>query len=213
MSDIRLTPAMAQPNSFEGGANAGILHTSKLGPATYRTLTGRGRKVNNSVTPQHRKAGYYAPTHSTDGGSMDRQQFQAWLDAYVDAWKTYDEAKIAALFADDVEYRYHPHSDPVVGRAAVVKDWLDNKDDPGTYDGEYRVVAIDGETHVANGHSDYFEGPGGPMSDQYFNVYICRFNDRGECTSFTEYWMQHRDFRTKARAELIAKVKSGEVSE
>ena len=30
---------------------------------------------------------------------MDRQQFQSWLDGYVDAWKTYDEAKIGALFA------------------------------------------------------------------------------------------------------------------
>jgi ketosteroid isomerase-like protein len=142
---------------------------------------------------------------------MDRQKFQAWLDGYVEAWKTYDEAKIGALFADDVEYRYHPNDDePLHGRAAVVSNWLENKDAAGTYDASYRVLAIDGETYVANGHSDYFDGPGGPLRDQYFNVYICRFNDRGECTSFTEYWIQGIEFRRAAREELIRKVRAGE---
>ncbi len=144
---------------------------------------------------------------------MDRQKFQAWLDGYVEAWKSYDEAKIAALFADDVEYRYHPIDEPLKGRAAVVSNWLDQKDDPGTYDAKYEVLAIDGDTYVAHGRSDYFETPGGTLRDQYFNVYVCHFNGKGECTSFTEYWIQNRDIRSKARAELIAKVKSGEVTE
>jgi ketosteroid isomerase-like protein len=144
---------------------------------------------------------------------MDRQGFQNWLDGYVEAWKTYDPEKIGALFADDVEYRYHPADDePLKGRAAVVASWLENTDPQGTYDANYAPVAIDGDTYVANGHSDYFDGPGGPMRDQYFNVYVCKFNDKGECTSFTEYWIQGIEFRRKARQELIAKVKSGEIS-
>ena len=144
---------------------------------------------------------------------MNRQQFQVWLDGYVEAWKTYDEAKIGALFADDVEYRYHPKSDLVRGRAAVVSSWVEDKDDAGTYDAHYAPVAIDGETHVAAGNSEYFDGPGGPLRDEYFNVYICRFNDGGECTSFTEYWIQNRDFRKRDRAETIAKARSGEITE
>ena len=142
---------------------------------------------------------------------MDRQKFQAWLDGYIEAWKTYDEGKVGALFADDVEYRYHPNDDePLHGRAAVLASWLENKDAAGTYDASYQVLAIDGETHVANGHSDYFDGPGGPLRDQYFNVYVCRFNAAGECTSFTEYYMQNTDFRRAAREELIRKVRAGE---
>jgi ketosteroid isomerase-like protein len=144
---------------------------------------------------------------------VDRQKFQAWLDGYVEAWKTYDEAKIGALFADNVEYRYHPIDEPLKGRAAVVSNWLESKDDAGTYDAKYEVVAIDGDTYVAKGQSDYFDGPGGPLRDQFFNVYICGFNERDECTSFTEYWIQNRDVRRKQRAELIAKVKSGEITE
>lgn len=141
---------------------------------------------------------------------MDRQQFQAWLDGYVEAWKTYDEAQIGALFAEDVEYRYHPKSEPLLGRAAVVSSWLESKDDAGTYDAHYAALAIDGETHVGSGNSQYFDGPGGALRDEYFNVYVCRFNSAGECTSFTEYWMQNSDFRRAAREELIRKVRAGE---
>ena len=33
---------------------------------------------------------------------------QRWLDAYVAAWASYDEAEIRALFTDDCTYRYDP---------------------------------------------------------------------------------------------------------
>lgn len=141
---------------------------------------------------------------------MDRQQFQSWLDGYVEAWKTYDPDKIGALFAADIQYSYGPSIDPLVGRAAVVASWLDNKDAPGTYDAEYKVLAVDGDTFVANGHSDYFDGAGGPLRDQYFNMYVCHFNDKGECTKFSEQWMQSREFRRRDREELIRKVRAGE---
>jgi hypothetical protein len=134
---------------------------------------------------------------------MDRQGFQGWLDRYVEAWKTYDSGKIAALFSDDVQYRYHPQDEPVVGRDAVVKDWLENPDEKGTYDAKYEPVAIDGDVHVATGWSRYLDGPGGAPRDEYCNVYICRFNDAGECTEFTEYWIQNRRFRRESIARMI----------
>jgi ketosteroid isomerase-like protein len=144
---------------------------------------------------------------------MDRQQFQDWLDRYVEAWKTYDRDKVAALFADDVEYRYHPQDEPVRGRDAVVNNWLENRDDPGTYDAEYHPLAIDGETHVANGWSRYFEAPGGAMRDEYWNIYVCTFNASGECTSFTEYWIQNRQMRRKSIEEMIRQAKLDESEE
>jgi hypothetical protein len=55
---------------------------------------------------------------------MDRSEVQGWLDWYVEAWKSYDRGPIEALFAEDVEFRYHPYDDPVRGRDAVVKAWL-----------------------------------------------------------------------------------------
>ena len=62
---------------------------------------------------------------------MDRADAQAWLDRYVAAWLSYDANDIAALFAEDVVYRYHPYDVPVVGRDAVVASWLGDADSDG----------------------------------------------------------------------------------
>lgn len=136
---------------------------------------------------------------------MDRQRFQDWLDRYVEAWKTYDADTIGALFSTDAEYRYHPQDEPERGRATIVDNWLDGRDDTGTYDAEYHPLAIDGDTFVASGWSRYYERPGGDMRDEYMNVYVCRFNDAGECTSFTEYWIQNRAMRKRAIDETATK--------
>ncbi len=133
---------------------------------------------------------------------MDRQAFQGWLDRYVEAWKSYDEAAIGDLFSEDAEYRYHPQDEPLRGRDAIVQNWIESKDDPGTYDAKYEVVAIDGDMHVANGWSRYFDAEGKPR-DEYLNVYLCRFDDAGRCSEFTEYWIQNREFRRRALDEMI----------
>jgi hypothetical protein len=141
---------------------------------------------------------------------VTHEQFQAWLDRYVEAWMTYDPQQIGALFSADATYRYHPEDEPVTGRDQIVASWLDGRDDPGTYDAEYHPLAIDGDVHVANGVSRYFDAPGGKLRDEFYNVYVCRFNDAGECTDFNEYWAQNRAFRRRDREELIRKVRAGE---
>jgi hypothetical protein len=142
-------------------------------------------------------------TPQTNGDEVDRQQFQAWLDRYVDAWKTYDERKIADLWSEAATYYYHPQDEPLRGRGAIVENWLENRDDAGTYDAQYEVVAIDGDMHVAKGWSRYFEN--GRMRDEYNNIYLCRFDAEGRCTEFVEYWIQNRDMRRKALDEAIVK--------
>jgi len=125
---------------------------------------------------------------------MDRQALQDWLDRYVDAWKSYDPQQIGDLFSENATYRYHPQDEPVTGRDAIVASWLDEKDEPGTYDAKYEPLAIDGDVHVAQGWSRYFDAQGKPR-DEYCNVYVCRFDGDGRCTEFTEYWIQNREFR------------------
>ncbi len=134
---------------------------------------------------------------------MDRQQFQGWLDRYVEAWKSYDPAEIGDLFSEDARYRHHPQDEAIVGREAIVKDWTEEPDKKGTYDASYEVAAIDGDVHVATGWSRYLDGPGGAPEDEYWNVYLCRFNDAGECTDFTEYWIQNRQFRRESIETMI----------
>ena len=129
---------------------------------------------------------------------MDRSGAQAWLYSYVAAWNSYEADAIGALFAEDVVYRYHPHDDGVVGRAAVVASWLgesdvdssSTRDEPGTYAAEYEPVAVDGDVVVATGTSSYRERPDGPVVRVYSNCFVMRFDAHGRCQEFTEYYAQ-----------------------
>jgi len=143
---------------------------------------------------------------------MDRAGFQQWLDGYVQAWKSYDETEIKALFSDDAVYRYTPDPDggAVQGRDAIADDWLANKEAPGTYDAKYEPLAIDGDLFIAHGTTKYFKADG-TQSDEYYNLYVCRFNDEGQCASFIDYWMQKNVYRKAWRDELVRKAKAGEI--
>jgi hypothetical protein len=131
---------------------------------------------------------------------MDRAAFQRWLDAYVEAWQTYDAHRIADLFSEDAEYRHHPQDEPIRGRDAIVSDWLDERDPPGSYEARYEPLAIDGDVHVAQGISRYFDAQGN-LDDEFCNIYVCRFDGGGRCTQFIEYWIQNRDFARRAHEQ------------
>jgi SnoaL-like domain len=129
---------------------------------------------------------------------VDKADVDRWLEAYVSAWKSYGPDEIAALFAEDVEYRYHPYDQPVRGREGIVAAWLgeghhegaSSRDEPGIYDGSYRAIAIDGDVAVATGTSTYTEGPGGPVAEVYDNCFVIRFDEQGRCREFTEYYIE-----------------------
>jgi ketosteroid isomerase-like protein len=129
---------------------------------------------------------------------MDQETAQRWLDRYVDAWMSYDPDAISELFSEDVEYRYHPYDEPLVGRDAVVASWLgetdsdgaSTRDAPGTYEAHYSPVAVDEDTVVSTGTSRYREVPGGPFVRAYDNCFVMRFDAEGRCREFTEYFVR-----------------------
>ena len=129
---------------------------------------------------------------------MDHDTAQQWLDRYVAAWLSYDGDAIGALFSEDVSYRYHPYDDPIVGRGAVVASWLgeiddgaSSRDEPGTYHAAYVPVAVDGDVVVATGTSTYRDTPDGPVSQEFSNCFVMRFDGDGRCREFTEYYAKH----------------------
>ena len=124
---------------------------------------------------------------------------QAWLDAYMHAWETYDANEVGALFSEHAEYRWHPADEPEVGRDAIVHAWLNpggnasDRDAPGTYDGEYRPYAVEGNKAVAVGISTYWtDASRSTVARIYYNNWLLEFDDEGRCTVFTEYWMSPR---------------------
>jgi hypothetical protein len=129
---------------------------------------------------------------------VKRSDVARWLDAYVEAWKSYDRDRIAALFSEDVRYRYHPFDEPVAGRGAVVDSWLGEgghegapeRDEPGTYEAAYEPVAVDGDTAVVTGTSTYFAEPGGHVVEVYDNCFVIRFGPDGRCREFTEWFVK-----------------------
>jgi hypothetical protein len=129
---------------------------------------------------------------------MTREDVDRWLDAYVEAWKSYDRSQVEALFAEEISYRYHPGDVPIEGRDSVVESWLGEgdhpdasaRDEPGTYDASYTAFAIDGDSAVATGTSIYRDRPGGPIERVYDNCFVMRFDPDGRCREFTEWFVQ-----------------------
>jgi ketosteroid isomerase-like protein len=119
----------------------------------------------------------------------DRETVSAWLDAYVAAWKSYDREAIAALWTEDARQRYHPFDEWIRGREAIVESWLDEPDEPGTYDASYAPVVVDGDVAVATGTSTYYEESGSERA-VYDNCFLMRFDESGRCAEFTEWFME-----------------------
>jgi ketosteroid isomerase-like protein len=123
---------------------------------------------------------------------VTREQVQAWLDAYVAAWRSYDADAIGALFSDAAEYRYHPYDEPLRGRQAIVDDWLRDRDEPGSWEAAYSPLLVDGDRAVATGETRYTEGR------TFSNLFVIAFDGDGRCREFTEWYMEHPAGRTSA---------------
>jgi ketosteroid isomerase-like protein len=131
---------------------------------------------------------------------MTQEDVDRWLADYVEAWRTYDRDQIGALFTEDIAYRYHPYDEPIEGRDEVIKAWraegdhpeAGTRDDPGTFDAEYRAVAVDGDVAVATGTSSYKDSADGPVARVYDNCFVMRFDSEGCCREFTEWFMQRK---------------------
>jgi hypothetical protein len=117
---------------------------------------------------------------------MTDEDVQRWLDAYVDAWRSYDRHAIGALFTDDATYAYHPYDkEPLRGREAIVENWLDDRDEPGSWEASYEPLMIEGDRATAVGETRYTNG------DVFSNLWVMRFADDGRCADYVEWFMKH----------------------
>jgi ketosteroid isomerase-like protein len=126
---------------------------------------------------------------------VDEAAVAKWLDDYVAAWQRYDAAGIGSLFSEDAVYRFHPWDegdDAVSGRQAIVANWLEEPDAPGTWSAAYEPWLVDGDRAVATGVTRYLaeDGDDGAKGErEYHNVFLLRFDADGRCAEFTELYM------------------------
>ena len=85
---------------------------------------------------------------------MNHAAFKSWLDRYVDAWRLLDPVAIGDLFSRGRPLRLRPVRRGRRGPRRVVAAWLADPDEPGSWEADYEVLAIDGE-RVAHGRTRY----------------------------------------------------------
>lgn len=119
----------------------------------------------------------------------DRATVQAWLDAYVRAWKSYDEGEIADLWTEDATWVY-PFGVRAQGRAEITAEWISEADlfTKGGYDATYVPIAIDGDIAVTHGRTRFVDPGTGEVITDYDNIWVLRFGPDGRCAEFHEWY-------------------------
>jgi hypothetical protein len=108
-----------------------------------------------------------------------------WLDGYIAAWASKDEADVRAIFTDDAEYWFRPDDDrPVTGIDAIVKMWGDPE--PSDPDHDLSVLIENDTLAIITGTVNY------PGHEKYSNMWEVWFADDGRAKRFVEWYMTPR---------------------
>ena len=134
----------------------------------------------------------------------ERATVQAWLEAYVRAWQSYDPAEIADLWTEDATWIY-PFGVRARGRSAITAEWLAEQhlDARGGYDAIHEPIAIDGDIVVTHGRTRFFDPETGATQTDYDNIWVLRFGPDGRCAEFHE-WYAGRPETPAGHVETIA---------
>jgi hypothetical protein len=121
---------------------------------------------------------------------MTHEDVQRWLDRYVDAWRVNERQPILALFAEHATYSYGPYREPIRGADAIADEWLANPDAPGSWQADYRPIAVDGDTAVVHGRTRYFDDNRTTLRTEFDNLFVIRFDRDGRASEFAEWFVE-----------------------
>ncbi|WP_395639813.1 nuclear transport factor 2 family protein [Pseudolysinimonas sp.] len=118
----------------------------------------------------------------------DRASAEDWFRRYRVAWESNDVDDIRSLFTEDAIYRGFPDDPaPYVGLDAIVAGWLENADQPGDTDFEWKLLAVDGEVAIAECVTAYVNSNPPRVYD---NLFVITLPAGGRATEFTDWWIE-----------------------
>ncbi|WP_336631071.1 MULTISPECIES: nuclear transport factor 2 family protein [unclassified Microbacterium] len=117
---------------------------------------------------------------------MTTSTTQNWLDGYLRAWRTKDDADVRALFTDDAEYLFHPYeTSPARGIDAVLTAWQDPE--PTEAVADLHVLIEGDDIGIIRGTVDY------PGHASYVNLWEVHFAADGRARRFVEWYLRVPD--------------------
>ncbi|WP_026211666.1 nuclear transport factor 2 family protein [Longispora albida] len=108
-----------------------------------------------------------------------------WIDGYVRAWNSNRAEDIGVLFTEDARYFTAPYAEPWTGRADIVRQWLENADEPGDTEFSWDLLSLSHGLAVVQGHTVYKA-----ERREYRNLWLIRLDAQGQCEEFTEWYMR-----------------------
>jgi ketosteroid isomerase-like protein len=123
------------------------------------------------------------PTWDKDA-RMAGAAVQKWLAAYERLWRSAGAAGLKQLFTEDATYQPSPYDPPVRGLSAIAKMWEAEREGPDeSFTMSSRVIATENETAVVRVDVTY----GDPITTEYRDLWIIRFDVDGRCEAFEEW--------------------------
>ena len=128
-----------------------------------------------------------APESWCDADMPTKVQVQAWLDAYVAAWRSYERDAIVALFTDDVclPSTTRTTSRCSARRRSPAHGW-ESRTRPARGRRSTPRSLIAGDEVIATGETRYTDG------QVFSNLWQLTFAPDGRCSRFVEWYVLHR---------------------
>jgi ketosteroid isomerase-like protein len=132
--------------------------------------------------------------------SISLAEFEAWLNAYGDAWQAGDAQAVTRMFTEDARYHETPFNDPLLGKDAIFEYWAAG---PGRAQRDvtfsHQPLAVVDGVGIAQWQATFVRVRSGNRVE-LDGCLLAEFASPGKCAVFREWWhRREREAGSKKR--------------